>query len=278
MLRFYYEITSAFTKRAIYIILSTLIIVNFINTAANQKTTLIPIIWLVIELGLLIPLYQLAKFLNKKIMNRIYLNDDYFDFIVKHQGQPAMATVNKLDKMMVEPARNYPGSVNDLKVGFIQHQINDEMKIGVIERIKTEIAFDGNLLQHNATSSIPEEIHLSKKMKAKLLSTDGFFEIISLNSETQVVLNNDKTSWNWDVKPLKSGNSVLELVLSVAINVKGIGLEMKDLDTYSKKVLIHVNPVYTVKHFLTKNYQWIIGTVCGSGILFALLKAFKVIT
>jgi hypothetical protein len=117
-----------------------------------------------------------------------------------------------------------------------------------------------------------EQIHLTKKMKAKLLCKDENFEILALNSEAQVVLDDDKTIWNWNVKPVKYGMGVLELILSVAIAVEGIGYEMKDLETYRKDINIKVNAIYSTKQFFIVNWQWIIGLICGSGLLFSILK------
>jgi hypothetical protein len=168
----------------------------------------------------------------------------------------------------------YPKSIKELKVGYINFNAKREMKLGILETVNAEIFLNEDLIKDIPEKYNIDQIHITKKMKAKLTSKDLSFEITPLNSETQVILDDDKTVWNWDIKPVKHGLGVLELVLSAAIAVEDMGFEMKDFETYRRDVFVKVNRIYSTKKFMADNWQWAVGLVVGSGVAFQLLKEF----
>lgn len=177
----------------------------------------------------------------------------------------------------IKELNQYPRSIKELKLGYVNYLVNETMKNGIAETVKAEVFLDRQNLETIQDMRRVERLHVAKKMSAKLICKTGKFEIISLNRDVQPVLDLDITTWKWDVKPLRSGRGSLELILSVAIAVKGMGIEMKDLETYRKDVAIKINPAYSTKLFFNNNWQWLVGLLVGSGTLFSVLKAVGII-
>jgi hypothetical protein len=170
----------------------------------------------------------------------------------------------------------YPKSVKDLSIGHIQYDVKEKMKVAVTERVCVNIAFLKAILEASNPEVPIEEINITRKVEVKL-NADDKFAVTPLSRSTQIILDNDKTTWNWDVMPVKKGIGNLELVVSAAISTKEFGYEMKDIETFRKPITIKVNPSYSIKNFLSKNWQWIAGTAIGSGTIFSVLKALGVI-
>ncbi len=64
-----------------------------------------------------------------------------------------------------------------------------------------------------------EEIKISSRVKVRLIdrTSNKNFEISSLNTEEQLVDDSTNTVWNWNVKPIRSGENSLVLVATVKI-------------------------------------------------------------
>ncbi|MDN3551255.1 hypothetical protein [Mucilaginibacter aquaedulcis] len=180
-------------------------------------------------------------------------------------------------KTLAGHSERFPKSIQDLDIGFVKHKFPEEMKVGVQEEASIQISFNKESFSFLESESTVEELRITKLMKAFLLDQDGKFEIISANNPDQIILENDETSWKWYIKPIKSGHASLELIVSAYLNADGLGLTMKDIESFKKTIIVHINPLYSTNQFLLKNWQWIIGTICGSGIFFTILKLTHVI-
>lgn len=127
----------------------------------------------------------------------------------------------------------------------------------------------------NSQESI--KIQIKPVMSIKIMGED--FIISELNSTEQIIDLNipNPTVWNWRIQPLKYGNKIIELIVSIKINLDEYGVRTKDLPIYKRKINVKVNTIYNLTTFLKKNWQWIIGTIIGSGVVWKILEALKII-
>jgi hypothetical protein len=125
-------------------------------------------------------------------------------------------------------------------------------------------------LQDSSTGEI-YFIQISDIMKC-ILKGDAF-NIEPLSTETQGLLDDMKTGWQWGVKPLKKGRQQLILVVSMQLNIQD-QIAMKDIPVLERDVMVKINTPEHIKKIVQKNWQWFVGVVLGSGILWQLLKMF----
>jgi hypothetical protein len=115
------------------------------------------------------------------------------------------------------------------------------------------------------------EISASSIMKCTLKG--DAFVIEPVNSDIQAFLETTNTCWLWDVKPTKSGTQSLLLVVSAQIKIDD-QVALKDIPVFERYVTVKVNRMYVAKEFFSKNWQWLIGTAIGTGIIWQVLKTF----
>ena len=164
--------------------------------------------------------------------------------------------------------------IKNLKGGYLNFICPETMTLNFHTNVVAEISIDKSFLPALDSSKSFDKIKVGKKMSLKLMGID--FEITSKNSETQLILNDRKTNWNWDVKPLKKGIKKIELIITVKLNFEGRD-EVYDYPINIKSVLVKVNRAYQVNQFWSKNWQWLISTLIGSGIILVILKILGII-
>ena len=161
-----------------------------------------------------------------------------------------------------------------LKEGYLHFQCAEQMTLGKKDPVIVEIFKDENFFESIPDRSDINEVKVGKTMTVKLIGDD--FEIFSKNTESQLILDDKKTTWHWEVKPLKYGNKKLELIVTVKIKVQGKD-ETYDYPIFIKEVYVKINRVYIANKFWEKNWQWILSTIVGSGVLVVILKALGVL-
>jgi hypothetical protein len=147
------------------------------------------------------------------------------------------------------------------------------MSIGEIQKIKVEVFRDELIRLSISEQPGITEIALNKRLKMKLTGAD--FDIKSFNSDTQVVLPDRKTTWQWEVEPLKSGVKSLYLVATITLVLDNRD-EVYDYPVYSKDIMVTVDKLHSLKTFWNKYWDKILGIIFGSGIVWAILKALGV--
>lgn len=93
-----------------------------------------------------------------------------------------------------------------------------------------------------------------------MLSGDGF-EITPLNGEEQVVSSDTFTQWAWDVTALRAGEQALNLLVTVRVFAGELGERGRDLPVIMKGVQVRVDPVYSVRSFVGRYWQWLATTL-----------------
>jgi len=119
-----------------------------------------------------------------------------------------------------------------------------------------------------------ETIEMSTTMRAEL-SGQGF-EIIPLNSDTQLRKFNKATVWKWDVKPNMSGTQTLKLKLVCVLKRAGFTDENYDLEVFEVDRKVKIDWFIFIKGLLINYWKAIIGFLFTSGLVAWLAKkAYK---
>ncbi len=146
-----------------------------------------------------------------------------------------------------------------LPLGKVVFNPPDTMKLGVKERIETRISKDVNadLISSLRGRGIPqtEVLKISELMKVRLSGDD--FGITPLNEELQIIEATGFTEWAWDVTPTKSGQKVLYLHVTLRIRMP-FGEETKDHPILERRIVVLVNPIYSMKCFVQEYWKWIV--------------------
>lgn len=171
--------------------------------------------------------------------------------------------------------------------GIIAYSIPEEMSVGNKYPIKLRISKEQNktkliigersisINDENVKSKITiESIRVEPVMSAYLLSSDSTFQISSLNSETQNIEDLGYTEWGWIVKPLKSGNNYLKLIIKVKIKLED-EIYYKDITVFDKNIKVKSNIKYGISNWLSKYWQWLMTTIFIPLVIFFYKKRKK---
>jgi hypothetical protein len=138
-------------------------------------------------------------------------------------------------------------------LGQILYKVPDTMQVmknyEVIVRIsrsETNVEIKDGL----DTKVIQNKITTSSKMEVQLKDPTGQnFDIIEINSADQMV-DSSYTEWRYNVKPIKSGQNQLMLIVSIFI-----GDDVKQT-VFSDQIWVKSNPKAQIGTFWQKNWQW----------------------
>jgi hypothetical protein len=152
--------------------------------------------------------------------------------------------------------------------GWIAYSIPEEMKVQKNYSVKVRISKKYNqskaelILGNEDAINNPdypsiamiEDVKVSGEMSAELRGDADEFKIVSLSTPTQNIDDESYTEWEWVVKPLKSGQSPLKLV----VKVKDFN---KDIVVFNRNIKIKSNVPVAVESFFDKYWQWIMTTI-----------------
>lgn len=161
--------------------------------------------------------------------------------------------------------------ISKLKNGFLIFECPNEMKLGKTYRVLAEI-FKDETFANNTKPENLFSILVGNLMSVKLIDNGDAFIIKSANTESQIILDNEKTTWNWNILPIKKGQHTLIVVVSLRLKNNQEGDGIKDHPLFEKEVFIEINNSYIIKQFFKKNWQWIIASMFGTGTLITILK------
>ena len=168
------------------------------------------------------------------------------------------------------------GIVEENKVdGVIAYSVPDEMKVGEVYKVKIRITKDLtekktlivgdthiplNDTTVNSTITL-ESIRVSTIMSALLVGDASEFTISSKSTEVQNIEQFGYTEWEWSVKPLKSGENPLKLIIKVRIISEDGEKSFKDIVVFEKNILTKTNIGYSIKNMISKYWQWSLSTL-----------------
>jgi hypothetical protein len=158
-----------------------------------------------------------------------------------------------------------------LTTGNLNFKYLSTMKMHTKYRVAVNIFKTKWFMLEDKAMGESHNILVSDIMKC-VLKGDAFI-IESLNTDTQGLLEQLKTGWQWDVQPIKRGRQSLHLIVSLQLKINS-QVVLKDIPIFERYVMVQAHIPKQVKTFVQKNWQWLVGTVIGSGILWQALKTF----
>jgi len=163
--------------------------------------------------------------------------------------------------------------------GRIAFQVPEEMKQGEEQKVTVRISANtteelGKDLGGSVTPKV-ETIGVFPHMTVKLIGGEAF-DIKPLTPEEQFVAEDTFTQWQFNVLPLESGEQELDLL--VGVRVVGLAAsgqqEQRFYPTFTRKVKVSVDRVFSVKHWFKEYWKWLVG---GNGFPALLLLLKKVL-
>ncbi|NBO22630.1 hypothetical protein EBU94_04725, partial [bacterium] len=149
-------------------------------------------------------------------------------------------------------------------IGQVLYQFPDTMVLYKIYNITVRISKDTTLSEVVLTDLVTNQeikrtkIKVGSYMTVELkndIETNPSFNITKINSSQQELDTNLYTTWNFRVEPIKSGESQLNLVISI-IN----GDNKKEI-VYSDKVLIKSNISKEILNWWETEWKWAFSTI-----------------
>lgn len=185
-------------------------------------------------------------------------------------------TISKKNK---ETEQNIDEIAEQLRTGYLKTKIPSSMKVGLKYRVNSLISYDLKQLKEEFINgeSNTDKVELTKVMKLTLQGDDNF-EIDVKSEPEQLILENTASIWEWVVTPKNRGKHKLSLKLVAKFNVEKYGLTSHERTVYEKVILVKVNFKYSISSFLGENWQWLLSTIIGSGVLWQIIKNWTVIT
>ena len=114
---------------------------------------------------------------------------------------------------------------------------------------------------------VVKNVRVGDRMSVKLLETNSSvksFEITNLNSEIQSVEDDTSfTTWEWSVRPIKSGNHKLKMIVVIT----GDNFT-KDIPVYEGDIHIKSYLPFTIKTFVVDNWKVLLSPVIIPFIIF----------
>ena len=150
--------------------------------------------------------------------------------------------------------------------GSILWSMPREMRVARRERVEVRIG-DSSVLEHELRDGLKgkglqniDKLEVSRLMRVTLVSDENDFAVKPLNSIDQYIRDGVVARWDFDVRPLRSGQRVLRILVSIRMKVEGKD-EVIDLPSYEREVHVAVAPIHTAGLFVSRNWQWIVGTI-----------------
>lgn len=181
--------------------------------------------------------------------------------IAIHLGHANIIHMPDTIAMVIEPS--------ETNVGGIAYYIPDTMKVGVIYKVSLRLSkhLSASISAGLPSVAVVKPIRVGSSMSAVITDEDPdkkAFAIDTLNTAVQSIENDSSyTTWEWTVKPLKSGKHKLKLM--VVIKTADI---TKDIPVYEDNIYIVASPIYSVKAFVSTNWKWMMSTLVIPFIVF----------
>jgi hypothetical protein len=187
-------------------------------------------------------------------------------FQSKKSGRSVKENAKEDSVPAAEP--NYSELLEKLTPGIILYNPPSRMTVGRNEEVLVRLTKKASEEILRGLIPTPDtHIDVVKKIGSTMkvqLKGDGF-TITPINTEAQVIADSEVTEWSWDVVPTTSGTQKLRILVTVVLDTPN-GQKVKDT-VLDKEILVSVNPLYSTRMFVATNWQYIVSTIIGSGVL-----------
>jgi len=195
--------------------------------------------------------------------------------------------------------------LSKLMAGKIAHNIPTEMAVGekrlITIRIARQIIEDFNAKQTSSDEPVKiASLKIGSLMSTHVVSDEAaafdinrrfpvseapsfvdnpkeFGEFVSSGQSqgAQLVSGDEPTEWLWEIKAKESGSHNVRLIATVELISPGFGYTPQNFLVYEQPVKVRRDPFYGVKHFLSSNWQFVLNTILGSGLIGVSLAYLK---
>lgn len=152
-----------------------------------------------------------------------------------------------------------------IEPGRLMFNPPDRMQLWTTERVEVRLTcaldLDAELLRDLRGLGEPqlEEIPTTLLM-AVFLKSDGF-NITAYSDEEQIVTRKESTTWEFDIRAIKTGMQRLILRVSLRIPIAGQFLTAKSIPVHEAIINVQVRRTALAVKFVSANWQWFIGTM-----------------
>lgn len=135
--------------------------------------------------------------------------------------------------------------------------INEEIKAQlIIDPVRTIEEIQKDITVGPIKSA--EQIKIAKIVSAKLNAPD--FTITSASSTEQAIIEDSKTEWIWNLRPLKPGLHPINLVIEAQVTVNN-KTTPHFIRTFDKQVMIEISTTQVITNWWAKYWQWVFVTL-----------------
>lgn len=209
------------------------------------------------------PPYEAVKAASRKEAQEVSSQESHEHFALAVSA-PQQTHNTAHEAMAVDYSLIIEEQIKNLKQGQILFNPPKQMKVGVKEIVEVRISkeINENIANGLKGRGVPqvEQIKVGTFMKAHL-DGDNFEIKLRSNGEEQPVANEGITPWEWDVTPQKAGSQTLLLTVTVRLKLPNGKEESLDYPVFRRPIDVMVDPVFTIKDFIVKNWKWIISTL-----------------
>lgn len=144
----------------------------------------------------------------------------------------------------------------ELQQGSIVYNPPEQMRLDERTRIEARVTrhsdntFTSNL-QGKGPSRV-EQLPVGTKMRGELLSDD--FTVTPLRPEVQQLGAKGFRSWVWEIRPSRTGELTLTLVVSVVYDG-----DILDYKSFDRSIKVSVTPSYATGSWLSRNWDRVLG-------------------
>ena len=182
-------------------------------------------------------------------------------------GSPPTTAGSSLDRYEALAER-------ELQPGSIAYNPPQQMRFDERTRIEARVTrhpdstFTSNL-QGKGASRV-EELPVGTKMRGELLSDD--FSVTPLRPEVQQLGAKGFRSWVWEIRPSRTGELSLTLVLSVVYDG-----DILDYRSFDRTINVSVTPTYAAGSWLSRNWDKMLGAsgVTATVVVGAIVAIFR---
>ncbi len=183
--------------------------------------------------------------------------------------------VENINKNLIDKTKG----IESENFGIIAYNIPENLIINEYSTIRLRISRDNEvesiligkrkipiINEDSDDRIIIEDIEIDSIIEAKLYGDPEVFLISTINSPIQNILETGYTEWIWRVKPLKSGEHYLKLVIIIS---------GRDIVVYEKDILVESNWKWSFSSWFARWWQPIMATIITPIIIPFLIWAWR---
>jgi len=189
------------------------------------------------------------------------------DLVVEEDREPTRSDNGSLDKTTDTSLKAFDNILDALKSANIGFNTPETIGLGKSETITLLLSFKqstedliSELVQRNVAGNTESaQIQTSHEVGARLTGTSGL-KITAINSEEQILSENNTTEWSWEVEAIKPGSHKLHLTLTALIQVDG-DEKRRTIRTFDRLIEVNVDFPHQVASIVDNNKGWIISGI-----------------